>query len=154
MDLYHEADKVYNAITNGQIDLNHPYVSILSTYQSEGLIYCIGGHFIESYPVPHYDFTEYRLTPEQVKECFSGDDVNIVSFQTRNPMHKSHVQLTKYALNEATMRNGKTSKLLLHPVVGITQTCDIDYHIRVKCYRELLKEYNKNQVLLSLFTNM
>ena len=144
---------VYQAITNGQIDTNHPYVKILSTYQADGYNYCIGGEFIEANPVPRYDFMEYRLTPIQVKEQIKKigfNDFNIVAFQTRNPMHKSHYQLTKCALIEATRQNGKPSKLLLQPVVGITQNCDIDYHTRVKCYKELINEYDEDQVILSL----
>ena len=57
-----------------------------------------------------------------------------------------YFELTKYALKQV----GKEAKLLLHPVVGITQDCDINYHVRVKCYKKLLPYYNDNTVLLSL----
>jgi sulfate adenylyltransferase len=61
-------------------------------------------------------------------------------------MHRSHYELTKYAMK----MGGKDCKLLLHPVVGITQDCDIDYHTRVKCYVELMDYYDKGSALLSL----
>ncbi|AVL94843.1 adenylyl-sulfate kinase [Moumouvirus australiensis] len=153
MDLFTEAKKVYNAITNGEIDINHPYVKILTDYQSEGLVYCLGGKLkLNKYP-PHYDFTDLRNTPGELKIQFNNigwtNNFNIVAFQTRNPLHKSHFMLTKYALNEATKSNGKPSKLLLHPVVGVTQPVDVDYHTRVKCYKELIKKYD-NEAILSL----
>jgi len=158
-DLTNEIDKVYGGIRDGKIDINHPYVKILMDYEKEGLIYCIGGEIVVGYDVPHYDFKELRNSPLKLKQKFKEDGwidengnylVNIVGFQTRNPLHKSHFQLTKYALDEATKLNGKKSKLLLHPVVGVTQTCDIDYHARVKCYKELIKNYDSDEVILSL----
>ena len=61
-------------------------------------------------------------------------------------MHRSHYELTKYALAQA----GEGAKLLLHPVVGITQDCDINYHLRVKCYKELIEYYDEDTAMLSL----
>lgn len=156
MDLHSEAKHVFNSIgDDGQVDTNHPYVQILSNYQTAGLIYCIGGKLINTKEVPHYDFMDLRRSPKLVKETmekmgWDREKFNIIGFQTRNPMHRSHYQLTKKALAMATELNGKPSKLLLHPVVGITQNCDIDYHTRVKCYRELVKKYDDNEALLSL----
>jgi sulfate adenylyltransferase len=155
MDLRLEADKVYDAITDNNIDYNHPYVSVLNSYEMNSLIYCIGGRFIYSSDVPRYDFLEIRKTPEQVKQEFVNrnwnlENYNIIAFQTRNPLHKSHFKLTKYALEEATKMNGKPSKLLLHPVIGNTQPGDVDYNIRVKCYQKLLEYYDENEVILSL----
>ena len=72
--------------------------------------------------------------------------VPVVAFQTRNPMHRSHYELTKYALDKA----GPNSKLILQPIVGVTQECDIDYFTRVKCYIKLLEYYPKDSVQLSL----
>lgn len=155
MDLLREAEKVYDAITDNKIDTNHPYVNILVNYQSNELTYCLGGRFIFSVNVPRYDFMQFRRNPSEVKEEFEKlgwnvKDYNIIGFQTRNPLHKSHFQLTKYALKEATRLNGKPSKLLLHPVVGITQNNDIEYHTRVKCYKELIQYYDENEAILSL----
>lgn len=158
-DLYTEAKNVYGAVTNDEIDTNHPYVNILKNYETDGLTYCLGGKFIFSADVLRYDFKEFRMTPAVLKEKFkelgwldeTGQPIhNIIGFQTRNPMHKSHLYLTKFALQEASRLNGKQSKLLLHPVVGVTQDCDIDYHTRVKCYKELTKKYDDDEALLSL----
>lgn len=137
-----EAEKVY-----GADDDNHPYVNILRNYEKEGKIYNIGGT-IEKFKIPpRYDFIEYRKTPEEVKQEIKEKGwEKIVAFQTRNPMHRSHYELTKYALEQA----GEGAKLLLHPVVGITQDCDINYHLRVKCYKELINYYDKNTAMLSL----
>ncbi|XWV26177.1 sulfate adenylyltransferase [Tupanvirus soda lake] len=158
-DLYSEAENVFNAITDNVIDTNHPYVNILKGYETDGLTYCIGGQFIFSKNVLRYDFKEYRLTPRDLKQKFidlewcdkeGNAKYNIIGFQTRNPMHKSHFQLTKFALREATHINNKPSKLLLHPVVGVTQDCDIDYHTRVKCYKKLINNYENSEAILSL----
>jgi sulfate adenylyltransferase len=59
---------------------------------------------------------------------------------------KSYYELTKYALKQV----GNNAHLLLHPVVGMTQECDVEYHTRVRCYKEMMKYYDDNQVLLSL----
>ena len=61
-------------------------------------------------------------------------------------MHKAHYELTKYALGKA----GEGAKLFLNPVVGETQTVDIDYHTRVKIYEEMIKKYPENVVKLAL----
>ena len=71
----------------------------------------------------------------------------VVGFQTRNPMHRAHYELTKYALDKT---GDPEAKLFINPVVGVTQTVDIDYHTRVHCYKNLLERYEYNQVLLGL----
>ena len=141
-DIIYECEKVF-----GCYDLNHPYIQILNNYQKDGYIYNIGGKIIDYNEVPHYDFKDLRLSPKETKEFFKQNNwKNIIGFQTRNPMHRSHFELTKYALN-----NLEDSKLLLHPVVGITQDCDIDYFTRVRCYKKLIKYYeNEENVKLSL----
>jgi len=141
-DISKEAINVY-----GADDINHPYVKILRSYESQGMTHNIGGNIIDYILPPRYDFTENRLTPEQTKKYIKEKNWNkVVAFQTRNPMHRSHYELTKYALKCA----GQGSKLLLHPVVGITQDCDVNYHLRVKCYKKLMKHYNEDDAFLSL----
>jgi len=82
--------------------------------------------------IPHFDFQYNRYTPAETKHFFKTNNWdNVVAFQTRNPMHRSHYELTQYALNIA----GENSKLLLQPIVGVTQECDIDYFTR-----ELIRE--------------
>tara|TARA_R110002074_G_scaffold69430_1_gene161897 strand:- start:2052 stop:3683 length:1632 start_codon:yes stop_codon:yes gene_type:complete len=126
------------------LDANHPYIK--KTLEQKN-VYYIGGVVEALNPFPHFDFTEYRLTPQETKKYFKENNwKTIVGFQTRNPMHRSHFELTKYALNKA----GENAKLLLHPVVGVTQACDVNYHTRVKCYKKLLNHYEPNTAALSL----
>jgi sulfate adenylyltransferase len=128
----------------GTNDDNHPYVKIALERKD---MYYVGGKVTQLQLPRHHDFKDIRLTPEQTKQYFKDCGWNvIVGFQTRNPMHRSHYELTKYALKQV----GEGAKLLLHPTVGITQNCDIEYHTRVRCYKEMIKYYDPNTVLLSL----
>jgi len=141
-DIIDECKKVY-----GSDDDNHPYVKIQKNYIKNGYTYYIGGDIIEYKLPPHYDFQEFRNTPEEMKLFFKEHKWNkIVGFQTRNPMHRSHYELTQYALRMA----GDDAKVLINPVVGITQDCDVNYHTRVKCYKELMKYYDTDTAKLSL----
>ena len=86
------------------------------------------------------------MSPKQSRKYFEKQGwKQIIGFQTRNPLHRSHFELTKYAMNSV-----KNSKLFLQPVIGETQNDDIDYITRVKCYENILKYYNKEEVKLSL----
>ncbi len=94
----------------------------------------------------HYDFRELRLTPSQTRSRLEATGFeNVVAFQTRNPLHRAHEELTKRAVEEV---NGV---LLLHPVVGMTKPGDIDYFTRVRTYKALAsKYYDPNRIVLSL----
>lgn len=141
-DLKKECEKVY-----GAYDTNHPYVKILQENYDNGRVYYIGGEIEKFQLPPHYDFVNYRMTPKETKDYFKENGWSkIVGFQTRNPMHRSHFELTKYALKVA----GTDSRLFLNPVVGITQDCDINYHTRVKCYKELMQYYDEGEAVLGL----
>lgn len=138
-NLEEECMKAYNTI-----DLNHPYVKIVMDRKN---LYYIGGKIVQHIQLPkHFDFNNLRLTPQQTKQYFKDHQWDIViGFQTRNPMHKAHYEITKYALAQIP-----NSKLLLHPSVGVTQIDDINYYTRVKCYKEIIKYYSDDSVLLSL----
>jgi sulfate adenylyltransferase len=139
-DIQKECLNVY-----GTTDTNHPYVKILTDLKDP---WYVGGDVIKINDVPHYDFSEDRLTPAQAKEFFASQGwTTIVGFQTRNPMHRSHYELTIKALQDT---NVPDAKLLLQPVAGVTQEEDIDYYTRVKCYKKLLQYYPPNTVKLSL----
>lgn len=132
----------------GSDDTNHPYVNIILNQNN---IYYIGGKVTKINDPLHYDFKDIRLTPNQIKEYFNKNGwKTIVGFQTRNPMHRSHYELTKYAMKIASEETNSEAKLLLHPVVGITQECDVDYYTRVKCYKKLINNYENNSAILSL----
>ncbi|HKU73877.1 MAG TPA: bifunctional sulfate adenylyltransferase/adenylylsulfate kinase [Pyrinomonadaceae bacterium] len=94
----------------------------------------------------HYDFRELRLTPIETRRRLEATGFeNVVAFQTRNPLHRAHEELTKRAVEEV---NGV---LLLHPVVGMTKPGDIDYFTRVRTYKALAnKYYDQNRIVLSL----
>ena len=131
----------------GTTDDNHPYVKILLENPD---VYYIGGELEKINLPPHYDFQDLRLTPEDIKKFFQQKgwtNAPIIAFQTRNPMHRSHFELTKFALSSI----GEDAKLLIHPVVGVTQDCDIDYHTRVRCYKKILKYYPSNTVTLAIY---
>jgi sulfate adenylyltransferase len=93
----------------------------------------------------HYDFTERRLTPAELRERFAdrGWD-RVVAFQTRNPMHRAHQELTLRAAKDAD------AALLVHPVVGMTKPGDVDHYTRVRCYEALLETYPDHMADLSL----
>jgi sulfate adenylyltransferase len=143
-DLQKECIKCY-----GSDDTNHPYVNIIL---NQGKVTNIGGTVMPINGVSHYDYTELRLTPEEVKKTIKENNwKTVVGFQTRNPMHRSHFELTQKALRDS---GDKDAVLFLNPVVGITQECDIDYHTRVKCYKALMPRYNEKAMLSLLPLSM
>jgi sulfate adenylyltransferase len=94
----------------------------------------------------HHDFQSLRLTPQQTRERLgAGKRTEVVAFQTRNPMHRAHEELTKRAIEELD------GVLLLHPVVGMTKPGDVDHYTRVRTYVALTQRYyDPGRVLLSL----
>ena len=94
----------------------------------------------------HYDFRELHLTPGEARarlEAFGRH--NIVAFQTRNPLHRVHEELTKRATQEID------GVLLLHPVVGMTKPGDVDHYTRVRTYKALAdRYYDRDRILLAL----
>jgi sulfate adenylyltransferase len=93
----------------------------------------------------HPDLSGLRHTPAEVRAEFArrGWD-RVVAFQTRNPMHRAHQQLTLRAARQAA------ANLLIHPVVGIGKPGDVDVRTRVRCYRAILPTYPENSTMLSL----
>jgi len=93
----------------------------------------------------HFDFTHNRHSPQELRDLFSKWSWRkVVAFQTRNPLHRAHQELTFRAAREAE------ANLLLHPVVGLTKPGDIDYFTRVRCYEKLLQHYPEQTSTLSL----
>jgi sulfate adenylyltransferase len=105
----------------------------------------VGGE-VEGLRLPaHYDFHELRLTPAQVRERFQQHGwTRVVAFQTRNPMHRAHFELTQRAAQHAGAR------LLIHPVVGLTKPGDVDHYTRVRCYKAVLPHYPDHSAVLAL----
>ena len=123
-------------------DDSHPAVNYLINESNP--VY-VGGP-IKGLMLPkQYDYTDLRHTPAQVRELFekNGWD-NVVAFQTRNPMHRAHVELTIRAAEE------HDAKILIHPVVGLTKPGDVDHYTRVRCYQHVLPKYTDDSAMLSL----
>lgn len=132
-----EAESVY-----GTLDAAHPGVRFL--LEQSAPVY-VGGriHAIEA--PAHYDFRHLRSTPAQVRAHFEKlGHHRVVAFQTRNPMHRAHQELTVRAARDAD------AHLLIHPVVGLTKPGDIDHYTRVRCYERLLRRYPAQSATLSL----
>lgn len=81
--------------------------------------------------VPHCSVSEVQVS--DVLEALGR--ANVVSFQTRNPLHRAHEELTKRPVAQV---NGS---LLIHPVVGLRQPGDVDFYTRVRCYKALVNRY-------------
>ncbi|MEM9293440.1 MAG: bifunctional sulfate adenylyltransferase/adenylylsulfate kinase [Acidobacteriota bacterium] len=93
----------------------------------------------------HYDYRTLRHTPAEMRALFNKLGWRrVVAFQTRNPMHRAHQEITMLAAKEAE------ANLLLHPVVGPTKPGDVDHYTRVRCYQALLPHYPAHTARLSL----
>lgn len=140
-ELYHydwreEAKMVY-----GTSDIKHPMVSEMISWGD----HCISGELHVLKLPQHDDFSELRLTPQQTRlRLEQMGSPNVVAFQTRNPMHRVHEELTKHAARQVG------GSLLIHPVVGLTNHGDVDHFTRVHIYKTLVDKYYDNQTLLSL----
>lgn len=126
----------------GTTDDIHPEVDRLIHHS--GPVY-LGGALRGIQPPVHFDFTHNRHSPQELRDLFAKWSWRkVVAFQTRNPLHRAHQELTFRAAREAE------ANLLLHPVVGQTKPGDIDYFTRVRCYEKLLKHYPEQTSALSL----
>ena len=136
-DKAREAVKVF-----GADDLSHPAVAYL--YDRAHPVY-VGGRLSGIEAPVHYDFKHLRDTPRELRDKFHKLGWSrIVAFQTRNPMHHAHHDLTFRAAQQAE------ANLLIQPVVGMTKPGDIDHYARVRCYEHVLKYYPEQTTTLSL----
>ena len=126
----------------GTTDEKHPAVSYLNHRTHD---YYVGGT-LQGLQLPvHYDYLKHRHTPEELRAKFKRLTWNkVVAFQTRNPMHRAHQELTFRAAKKVQ------ANLLIHPVVGMTKPGDIDHFTRVKCYEALLDKFPDRTTSLSL----
>ncbi len=137
---YDKDNEAQNAY--GSLDAKHPSVAYLSRLPGH---YASGRLEVIRVP-PHYDFVSLRRTPVELRKHFESLGWNrIVAFQTRNPLHRAHEELTKRAARQIG------GGLLIHPVVGVTKPGDVDHFTRVRCYRALVDNYYEpGSVVLSL----
>jgi sulfate adenylyltransferase len=141
-DIY-KPDKVLEAtLVFGKNDLAHPAVNHLHNQAGE---YYLGGSLQAIQAPQHHDFLAYRNTPAQLRLHFSKMQWSrVVAFQTRNPMHRAHRELTVRAARS------QKANLLVHPVVGMTKPGDVDHYTRVRVYEAVLKKYPMGMAMLSL----
>ncbi len=132
-----EAEQVF-----GADDTTHPGVHYL---HHRAYPVHLGGPVFGIEPPTHYDFKHLRNTPHELRERFLKRGwTRVVAFQTRNPMHRAHQELTFRAAQQAE------ANLLIHPVVGMTKPGDIDHITRVRCYEHILGHYPEQTSMLSL----
>ncbi len=132
-----EAEKVF-----GADDLAHPAVNYL--HNTAGAVY-LGGPVRGLQAPMHYDFRSRRDTPNELRAYFKKVGwAKVVAFQTRNPLHRAHQELTFRAAKEAQ------ANLLIHPVVGMTKPGDVDHFTRVRCYEAVIDKYPQSTTTMSL----
>ena len=132
-----EAERVF-----GANDLAHPAVNYL--HNQAGAVY-LGGPITGIQQPVHYDFKARRDTPNELRAFFRKVGWNkVVAFQTRNPLHRAHQELTFRAAKESQ------ANLLIHPVVGMTKPGDVDHFTRVRCYEAVLDKYPAATTSMSL----
>lgn len=132
-----EAESVF-----GTTSPAHPGVDYLLNRSNP---WYVGGK-VEGLQAPaHYDFRSLRLTPAELRtELARLGWRRVVAFQTRNPMHRAHQELTFRAAKQME------ANLLIHPSVGMTKPGDVDYFTRVRCYQLLINKYPQGTAKLSL----
>ncbi|MDT5156676.1 MAG: sulfate adenylyltransferase [Acidobacteriota bacterium] len=126
----------------GTLDPRHPLVAEMHSW---GRLNISGELRVFALP-RHFDFKDLRLTPLEVRRSLLAKGRrNVVAFQTRNPLHRAHEELTKRAADKVS------GTLLLHPAVGMTKPGDIDHYTRVRSYRALAEHYyERDRMMLAL----
>lgn len=126
----------------GTANVEHPAVNYLKNIGNP--VY-VGGAVKGIEALTHYDFKHLRNSPAEIRERFRKLGWRkVVAFQTRNPMHRAHQELTLRAAHSVE------ANLLIHPVVGMTKPGDVDHFTRVRCYELLLDRYSEQTTMLSL----
>ncbi|KAF2969031.1 hypothetical protein GQX73_g4558 [Xylaria multiplex] len=143
IDDVYKPDKVLEAKeVFGSDDEAHPAVKYLFRTAGE---YYVGGKIEAINRLQHYDFVDLRYTPAELRLHFDKLGWSrVVAFQTRNPMHRAHRELTVRAARS------HHANVLIHPVVGLTKPGDIDHFTRVRVYKALLPRYPNGMAVLGL----
>ncbi|GAA5987849.1 hypothetical protein JCM10908_007243 [Rhodotorula pacifica] len=132
-----EAEKVF-----GADDKAHPAVTYLHSSVKD---FYVGGTVQAVNAPEHYDYVELRYTPRELRAYFEKLSWNrVVAFQTRNPMHRAHRELTVRAARQ------QRANVLVHPVVGLTKPGDVDHFTRVRVYEAIIRTYPKGMAALAL----
>jgi sulfate adenylyltransferase len=132
-----EAQQVY-----GTRDRTHPGTHYL--FNQTGDYYMGGKLEVLSLPL-HFDFRQLRMTPQEIRNQVKKLGwKRMVSFMTRNPIHRPHFEMTVHA-----MRQSKANLLLL-PIVGMTKPGDFDHYTRMRCYHKIGQHYPPDSFILSM----
>ena len=125
----------------GTTDTRHPLVAEMAGWGRRA----ISGTLRVIDVASSRDFRELRRTPREVRGLLESlGRENVVAFQTRNPMHRAHEELTRRAIESVD------GVLLLHPSVGMTRPGDVDHMTRVRTYKAIEKHCPPGRMLLSL----
>lgn len=126
----------------GADDQAHPAVAFL--YNNVKDMY-VGGAVQAINKPQYFDYVELRFTPAELRHHFNKVAWRrVVAFQTRNPMHRAHRELTVRAARKLQ------ANVLIHPVVGLTKPGDVDHYTRVRVYQSLMPRYPKGMATLAL----
>ncbi|KAM0747876.1 ATP-sulfurylase [Meredithblackwellia eburnea MCA 4105] len=141
-DVYKPNKQVEATNVFGADDSAHPAVNYLHNSVQE---FYIGGK-VQAIAAPqHFDYVALRYTPAELRAYFKKLSwKRVVAFQTRNPMHRAHRELTVRAARE------QQANVLVHPVVGLTKPGDVDAFTRVRVYQEIIKTYPNGMAALAL----
>ncbi|GAA6058912.1 hypothetical protein JCM10212_002864 [Sporobolomyces blumeae] len=132
-----ESEKVF-----GANDMAHPAVAYLNNTVKD---FYVGGSVQAINSPEHYDYVELRYTPAELRAYFNKLSWSrVVAFQTRNPMHRAHRELTVRAARQ------QHANVLVHPVVGLTKPGDVDHFTRVRVYEAIIRTYPKGMAALAL----
>ncbi|CAE6431056.1 unnamed protein product [Rhizoctonia solani] len=132
-----EAEKVF-----GADDPAHPAVAYLRSKVKE---FYLGGKLQAVQPPTYFDYVALRYTPTELRTHFKKLAWRkVVAFQTRNPMHRAHRELTVRAARQ------RQTNVLIHPVVGLTKPGDVDHYTRVRVYQALMPKYPNGMATLAL----
>ncbi|CAO1621266.1 unnamed protein product [Parajaminaea phylloscopi] len=126
----------------GSTDAAHPAIAYLNNTVKD--LY-VGGNIQAISKPRYYDYVALRYTPAELRAHFSKVAWrNVVAFQTRNPMHRAHRELTVRAARQ------RQANILIHPVVGMTKPGDVDHYTRVRVYTSLMPRYPNGSAHLAL----
>lgn len=142
VDDVYKPDKALEAKEVFGGDPEHPAIKYLMNQTKE---YYVGGKVEAVNRLNHYDYVALRYTPTELRTHFEKLGwTRVVAFQTRNPMHRAHRELTVRAAR------ARQANVLIHPVVGLTKPGDIDHFTRVRVYQALMPRYPNGMAVLGL----
>ena len=128
----------------GDVPIDHPGAKLINIMNP----FFLGGE-IELYKLKQTEYSQYDLTPKQIRRIFNEKNwTKVIGFHTRNPIHRAHefIQLSG-------MKKGDCDGLFLHPVVGLKKTNDYECSIIIKSYEIMQKEYyEEDKTIFGVFS--